>query len=263
MITSTGNTQVRQLLQIQKKAKERNARDVFVVEGPKMYRETPGERLQEIFVSESFQRKHPELFDGEVQAIVLSDHVFETVSDTRTPQGVLCVVKQYHYELADLLGNSSSVPLIMGLENLQDPGNLGTIVRTAEAAGVTGILLGPGCVDLYNPKVIRSTMGAIYRMPFYYTADFRRDLSILREKGVRWYAAHLAGSVPYDEGNYSGPSGFLIGNESQGLTPETAAYADTRIHIPMCGQVESLNAAVAASILMYEAGRQRRNGRRF
>lgn len=252
-ITSTSNTQVKQLLALQKKAKERNAQDVFIVEGIKMYQEVPKERLVHTYVSESFYEKNRSLFQG--QLTLLSDRVFETVSDTKTPQGVLCLVKQYHYEKKDLYGKKA---LLMILENLQDPGNLGTILRTAEGAGVTGILLGSGCVDLYNPKVIRSTMGSIYRMPFYYTDNLKQNLQSLKEHGVTLYAAHLKGTGTYDEQDYSTPAGFLIGNESKGLSDEIAEMADIYVKIPMCGQVESLNAAVAASVLMYEANRQRR-----
>ena len=146
----------------------------------------------------------------------------------------------------------------MVLENLQDPGNLGTILRTGEGAGVTGILMSSGCVDLYNPKVIRSTMGSIYRMPFCYTDDLKQSLAELKAAGVTLYAAHLRGTGTYDGQSYRTPTGFLIGNESRGLTGETAELADVYIKIPMCGQVESLNAAVASAVLMYEANRQRR-----
>lgn len=261
-ITSTSNAQVKQLIALQKKAKERNTQDIFIVEGIKMYQEVPQDRLVHTYVSESFYEKHKKLFTGKEEAgksmqklTLLSDRVFEAVSDTKTPQGVLCLVKQYHYELKDLYGKKA---LVMILENLQDPGNLGTILRTGEGAGVTGILLSNGCVDLYNPKVIRSTMGSIYRMPFYYTDDLKRDLLRLKEDGVTLYAAHLKGTGTYDEQDYSTAAGFLIGNESKGLSDETADLADIYVKIPMCGQVESLNAAVASSILMYEANRQRR-----
>lgn len=293
MITSTSNIQVKQLVQLQKKSKERTAQDVFVVEGPKMFQEVPQDRLLQVYASESFYNKNKEMFGASKPVTVLSDRVFETVSDTRTPQGVLCVVRQYHYGLEALLGGAVSggmagrsqtdersgavpvgtagmgqksgpggvrrQPLLLALENLQDPGNLGTIMRTAEGAGVTGILLSSGCVDLYNPKVIRSTMGSIYRMRFCYTDNFERDLRALKERGVRLYAAHLQGAVDYDAPDYSQPSCFLIGNESRGLTEETAALADTRIRIPMAGRVESLNAAVASALLVYEAFRQRRS----
>lgn len=255
LITSTSNMQVRQLLQLQKKSKERMAKDVFVVEGMKMYREAPKERLQCTYVSESCYHKNKKMFEVGQQTVLLSDRVFESVSDTKTPQGVLCVVRQYHYELEDLCKEQ---PLLMILENLQDPGNLGTILRTAEGAGVTGVLMTRGCVDIYNPKVIRSTMGSIYRMPFCYTDSLAQELQALKRRGVMLYAAHLRGTGTYDEQDYKKPAGFLIGNESQGLTDETAALADSYIKIPMCGAVESLNAAVASSVLMYEANRQRR-----
>lgn len=256
MITSTSNPQVKQLLQLQKKAKERTAQDVFVVEGIKMYQEVPEDRLVQTYVSESFYEKKKEIFAKGQQVTVLSDRVFESVSDTKTPQGVLCLVRQYHYSLSDLL---KGCPLVMALENIQDPGNLGTILRTAEGAGVTGVLMSAGCVDIYNPKVIRSTMGSVYRMPFHYAKDWTESLSALKRAGISIYAAHLKGTGTHDEQDYRKPSAFLIGNESKGLTEETAAFADTYIRIPMCGQVESLNAAVASAILMYEANRQRRN----
>ncbi len=279
MITSTSNPQVKQLQLLQKKAKERELQDVFVVEGVKMYREAPKDRLVHTYVSESFLRKNPSVFEGVEPLTELSDRVFESVSDTKTPQGVLCLVRRCHHTLRVLLeeyredsvsgsmagtatiGQPSAVraPLILILENLQDPGNLGTILRTAEGAGVTGVLLSRDCVDIYNPKVIRSTMGSVYRVPFCYSQDWRGDLDRLKRQGVRLYAAHLKGEKYYDGISYREPSAFLIGNESRGLTEETAAMADAYIRIPMCGQVESLNAAVAASILMYEANRQRRD----
>lgn len=257
MITSTSNQQVKNLIQLQKKAKERTAQDVFIVEGPKMYQEVPQDRLVHTYVSESFYNRNKMLFEGRQQITLLSDRVFESVSDTKTPQGVLCLVRQYHYSLSDLC---SGQPLVMILENLQDPGNLGTILRTAEGAGVTGILMTKGCVDLYNPKVIRSTMGSIYRMPFYYSDDLKADIQFLKKQGICLYAAHLKGTGTYDQQDYRGAAGFLIGNESKGLTDETAELADVYVRIPMCGQVESLNAAVASAILMYEANRQRRDG---
>lgn len=255
MITSTSNAQVKQLQLLQKKSRERAAQDCFVVEGIKMYQEVPQERLIHTFVSESFYHKNSVLFADRKDLTLLSDRVFESVSDTKTPQGVLCLVRQYHYTLADLSGRQ---PFIMALENIQDPGNLGTILRTAEGAGVTGILLSPGCVDLYNPKVIRSTMGSVYRIPFFYSQDFHADLQSLKKQGISIYAAHLKGMQAYDRQDYRTPCAFLIGNESRGLRDETAAFADTYVRIPMCGQVESLNAAVASSILMYEVNRQRR-----
>ena len=149
-------------------------------------------------------------------------------------------------------------PLIMILENLQDPGNLGTIIRTAEGAGVDGIIMTSGTVDIYNPKVIRSTMGAMYRMKFAYTDDLAGTVKLLKSKGIITYAAHLKGAVDYVKCDYTKGTAFFIGNEGNGLTDEATDLADRKIIIPMKGKLESLNAAVSGALLMYEAARQRR-----
>lgn len=260
MISSTGNAKVRELVKLKKNAKERSKRGVFLVEGPKMFREIPGELLMEVYASESFLRTEEGAgaLDrtrgyGRIPETV-SDSVFAYLSDTRSPQGILAVVRQLAYQTEDLMGQN---PLILVLENLQDPGNLGTIVRTAEAAGATGLLLGRGCVDIYSPKVTRSTMGSIFRVPFVYTDHLRKTVISLKKQGVCVLAAHLKGSEDLYQVPCGGPLAFLIGNESRGLTDETAALADRAVRIPMSGSVESLNAAVASAILMFEAKRQR------
>ena len=145
----------------------------------------------------------------------------------------------------------------MILEDIQDPGNLGTIMRTAEGAGAAGVIMSRGCVDIYNPKTIRSTMGSAYRVPFLYVDDLKAAIEKIRSCKIDVYAAHLKGETYYDDINYH-RAAFLIGNEGNGLREETAALADRYIKIPMSGQVESLNAAVSTAILMYEFRRQRR-----
>ena len=161
-------------------------------------------------------------------------------------------------KLGDLL-KSTKTPLFVLLENLQDPGNLGTILRTAEGAGVTGVILSRDCVDIYNPKVIRSTMGSVYRVPHFYADDFHEVIDGLKETGVTVYAAALESGEIYDTYSYVEGSAFIIGNEGNGLRPETVAKAGKSCYLPMEGRVESLNASVAASVLMYEAYRQRRS----
>ena len=264
MITSSANNRIKNVIQLKKKAKERERQDLFLVEGIRMFLEADPERIREAYLSESFSKQYRH--DRDVQALlekipaeVVSDAVFEAMSDTRTPQGVICLMTQYHYREEDLFPEGK-VPMIMVLETIQDPGNLGTVFRTAEGAGVTGIVMSDDTADLYNPKVIRSTMGSIYRMPFVCTSRLADQITRLQWRGVKCHAAHLKGSVSYDEPDYRGPCAFLIGNEARGLSEETAALADCRIHIPMLGKVESLNAAAASAILMYEAARQRRVG---
>ena len=256
-ITSTANQQVKNLLQLNKKAKLRNARDVFVAEGIKMFREAPKERIVKVYVAGSLWEKPgtEEMLEN-VPFEVVEDSVFRVMSDTQTPQGVLCILRQYHYKLEELLkpgeGPGSRKPLFLVLENLQDPGNLGTILRTAEGAGVTGVILSRESVDIYNPKTIRSTMGSVYRVPFLYVEDLKETLKKLKIYGVKSYAACLGGTALYDGVSYKEGAAFLIGNESKGLSRELAGLADVCISIPMEGKLESLNAAVAAAILMYE-----------
>ena len=261
MITSTSNARVKRLVNLKKKKKARDEERVFLVEGIRMFREVPTDQLEEVYVSESFYKKEKDTVEAVLQGTgirpeELSDTVYAYASDTKTPQGVLCVVRQMEYPLEKVI--TGQCPMIMVLEHLQDPGNLGTILRTAEGAGVTGIVMDRECVDIYNPKTIRSTMGSIYRMPFCYVEDLKAAIGQLKEAGIGVYAAHLDGRHDYDEEDYGRPCAFLIGNEGNGLSQETAELADIYIKIPMEGQVESLNAAIAASVLMFEAGRQRR-----
>ena len=252
------NQQQKYILNLQRKSRERKREQAFVIEGRKMFEEAPADRVKMIVASESFckSKEGAALLKGK-KFDVVSDSIFETLSDTKTPQGILAVVKQQPYSFEELLGKEKASFLLI-LDHLQDPGNLGTIFRTAEAAGVTGILLSKDCVDVYNPKVIRSTMGAVFRMPFLYVEDLPEKIKELQKENIKTYAAHLRGENAYDEEDYTTGCAFLIGNEGNGLRDEVADCADCLIRIPMEGEAESLNAAVAAAVLMFEAGRQRR-----
>ena len=261
MITSHSNPKVKQVAQWQGSARERRDAGIFLTEGFKMCEEAPGEAIREIYVtSEALERSmsQPRLREKLEQAgyETVAPQVFRKMSDTQAPQGILCVVERPKYSLEQLL--SGPAPLLVALEDLRDPGNLGTIVRTGEGAGVTGIVMSHGTVDIYNPKTIRATMGSIYRVPFVYTEDMGRAVAQMRERGIRVYAAHLAGEKDYDRVCYRKGTAFLIGNEGRGLSRELAQCADSLLKIPMEGQVESLNAAVSAALLVYEAHGQRR-----
>lgn len=262
MITSTSNAKIKRIVQLRKKKKARDAEGVFLVEGIRMFREIPEKLLQEIYISESCEEKEGKEIRRRASACgirpeLVSDGVFSHLTDTQTPQGILCVVRQLSYSLEEVA--DAPCPHMLVLDRLQDPGNVGTILRTAEGAGVTGILLDGECADIYNPKTIRSTMGSIFRMPFYYIQDLEEGIRYLKKRGICTYAAHLEGKRAYDEEDYRKPCAFLIGNEGNGLRPEIADLADTYIRIPMAGEVESLNAAIASAVLMFEAGRQRRS----
>ncbi|SEF80592.1 RNA methyltransferase, TrmH family [Eubacterium ruminantium] len=284
MITSTSNDKIKYVEKLKKSASFRREEGCFPVEGIRMVREIPAERIRELYITEKAYVNYREEikaicitagFSGgnhkaaeesveSEQVHMVSDTCMKKMSDTETPQGVLAVVRASNYTLEDILidnnesdGKSSAkAPLLLVLEKLQDPGNMGTIFRTAEAAGVTGLIISGDSADVYNPKVIRSTMGAIFRMKFYISNDLVMDMKKLKEKGIKVYAMHLLGESFYDK-DFRKPTAFLIGNEGNGLSDRLSAEADERMKIPMMGSVESLNAAVSASVVAYEALRQR------
>lgn len=264
MITSLSNRTAKEIAALSQKGRERNKRDVFVVEGIKMFMEAPAERICGIYIARSAEREILERCGEKLADLtyeLVSDEVFAKMSDTMTPQGILCLVRQFHYELEEILEERiKERALFIILEDIQDPGNLGTIFRTAEAAGADGVIMSRQTVDVYNPKTIRSTMGSVYRVPFLCVEDIASIIKVLQEKGICVYAAHLDGKAFYETIDYRTGTAFLVGNEAKGLREETAAGADALIRIPMEGQVESLNAAVASSILLYEAHRQRKQG---
>ena len=245
MIEATSNKRVREVVNLRKKASYRREKGLFTVEGQRIFEEVPIEEVREVYVTENFLKNAKAEIREKLERLkyeLVSETVFSLMSDTKTPQGVLAVVKQRKYCLEEILATEKQHLLI--LERLQDPGNLGTIIRAGEGAGLTG--------------VISSTMGSIFRVPFVYVEDLGNTIEKVKATGIKVYAAHLQGEHSYDREDYTHSSAFLIGNEANGLTQDVARHATHYIRIPMLGQLESLNAAVAASILMYELARQRR-----
>lgn len=276
------NAKIKEIQKLTEKSKARREAGLFVIEGPRMFIETPLEWIEEIYVTQRFldnadsglsvssagsvENSHSD-HSTSIRASemitwmnheVVTEEQMKKLTDTVTPQGILCIVRQPSYTMEDII-NHPGHRLIMILEDIQDPGNLGTIFRTAEGAGASGIIMTKGCADLFNPKVVRSTMGSIYRVPFFVTDDIEGTINSVKNAKIEVFAAHLKGEHFYDEIAYK-DAAFLIGNEGNGLKNSTAALADTYIKIPMAGKLESLNASMAAGILMYEHNRQMRAG---
>jgi len=246
------------------------ATSTYVVEGTKLFMEAPESEIREVFISENFNER---LCGGDEYRLsgvmyeiyqklnrtgyeIVSDVLFKKMSDTVTPQGILCIVHISEESLDKLLSDNLEEPFkIIALEGLQDPGNMGTIVRTAEAAGINLVLAGLNTVDVYSSKVVRSTMGSLFRVPIVYTDDLYGDIDKIKSNNIKVYAAHLKGEKSYRDVKYSDRCMILIGNEGNGLTDTATNLADTLVKIPMQGEVESLNAAVAAAILMFETNR--------
>lgn len=292
MITSLSNGRIKQLIALREKSRTRNKEGLFIAEGIKMFEEAPLHKIKEVYCGESLWQQLekagscPEKQDfckkaetGSRSALIwkklrtcmdngifveqVSEEVLKHASDTQTPQGILFVMEQFSYSLEAVTGQAvkryregGRAPLFLLLEDIQDPGNLGTMLRTGEGAGVDGVIMSKGTVDIYNPKTIRSTMGSLYRVPFLYTEGLGAAIESLKQNRVSVYAAHLKGKQYFDEITYEGGSAFLIGNEGNGLSKETADMADIYLKIPMEGKLESLNAAVAAALLLYQAARK-------
>ena len=276
IISSKENKRVKYIRNLLEKGSIRKKNKSFVVEGIKLidealqygevlelviaeslYNEIISEDLSKNILLAENNKNITEYVKRGTSLMVVSDTVFKTVSETVSPQGILGVVKMPEYKFLDgyflneAYEKEGKIKILV-LEDTADPGNLGTMMRTAEAAGVTGVIMSKGSVDIFNPKAVRSTMGSIFRLPFVYVEDLKEEVKALKELGISFYAAHLNGKKSYKEIEYSGKSGILIGNEARGLSDEIAKLADTYVIIPMYGKVESLNAAVAAALMMYE-----------
>ena len=195
------------------------------------------------------------LYEEKAEVLCLTDALFAAVCDTENPQGILAVCKKLDWDADAVLAKKT--PFLLLAEELNDPGNLGTVIRTADACGADAVFLSKGSVDLYNPKVLRATMGSLFHVPVFQNIDLHALSEKMQAKQIPLYAAHLKG----DRYPYALPlqdaCAFLIGNEARGLSKDAAALCDAWVKIPMPGQAESLNASVAAGVLLYEVVRQR------
>lgn len=260
MISSDSNAQIKEIARLQKNARERRKKGLFVAEGMKLVMEAAKYgRLRQIYVSETamegLSEEAGELF-GQYPVEIVADAVLKSVSGTVTPQGILGLVSIPSYELEEMIKDERRAFLL--LDDLRDPGNLGTIMRTAEGAGMSGVIMSRGCVDLFNPKVVRSTMGAVFRVPFCYAGDLTDVIAMLKQKKIPVYGAAMQGSVVYDEVDYREGAAIVIGNEANGISDTVAGQLSAKVRIPMAGSLESLNAAVSAAVLMYEVARQKK-----
>ena len=265
-ITSVNNEKVKRVNKIMSSAKERRYSGKYLVEGLRMVREVPSNDLDQLFMTQAFFDKHVapdprmmKLVNRAVdrgQSFIVSELVLRKIAQTEKPQGIVALVNMKEYKLEDIIETKDETPFILIVERLQDPGNMGTIIRTAEGAGVTGILVSYDSVDIYSPKVVRSTMGSIFRKKIVITYDILGDIDRMKEAGIKIFGMHLDGRSIYDE-DLTIPSAYLIGNEGAGLSEKVSKKADKLLRIPMLGKVESLNAAASATIISYESLRQR------
>lgn len=264
-ITSSQNAVIKEVRSL-KNRKDREEKGLFFIEGVRIVEEAlaAGAAIRYTVMAESFEQGSDghdasgKIGSAGVKSYVVPDRLFDTLGDTRTPQGVLAVAEIKPPELREACFADS---LFVVLDSVRDPGNMGTIIRTADAAGFTGVIASGGCVDVYNPKVLRSTMGSVFHIPVYFYGDIVEIISLLKSKGVRVVASQLSGGYSIYQTDLTVPTALVIGSEAEGISKEAAAAADQLVKIPMPGRAESLNASIAAGVIMYEAVRQRSAGK--
>jgi len=239
---------------------EPTAEGYLAVEGVRMIEEAirSGLRFQAVFFSDGGSAHATRLLPqigSQVEVLLLPDEVFLSAVSTESPQGVAALVKLRPHKFEDLM-ESGPDPLLVGVAGLQDPGNLGTIIRSAEAFGARAVLLGEKTVSHFNSKTVRGSAGSLFRQPLI-RVKLGESTARLKQQGVRVLATSSHKGKPLHEADFTGAAMIVVGNEGAGVPPEILSMADELVTIAHSPRVESLNAGIAASILLYEAARQR------
>ncbi|SHE32671.1 TrmH family RNA methyltransferase [Desulforamulus putei] len=263
MITSSQNPKIKYIRKLSQRTFRQKERK-FLVEGIRLVEEalnSPWRTECFVYTSRGIQSHRGGcLLEAAVQKgaqiFQVPDSLMAELAATETPQGVLAVLWQPDYTLADVLAPGQP-PLVVMVDGVQDPGNLGTIIRSADAAGAGGVILLKGTVDLYNPKTLRSTMGSLFHLPVVTAEDVTGALDYLASAGITLVVGDPAGGQPVFHADLKGPVAFVVGNEGVGPRPAIYGYKHRKVTIPMPGRAESLNVAMATSIMLYEAVRQR------
>lgn len=257
MITSKTNDLIKYIKGLDLKKNRDESRE-FIVEGIKMAKEAISSEynIKKIIICEELLRDEFDANGHEVEFV--SKQVFEYISDTKSPQGIMLILSRKNIELENLINDGKIHKTIFALDTVQDPGNLGTIIRSLDCAGIDTLLLSEGSADAYNSKVVRSTMGAIFRVNILPEIDFKKELMRLKESGYKIIVTSLENSENLFEYEFQAKNVIVIGNESNGVSREIQELADDKIRIPMVGKTESLNAGVAASLMAYEVLRKNR-----
>lgn len=257
IITSLQNPLIKSWRALNKSRSQRLSQGLFLAEGEHMAQEALQEKKARALLIDADARVRYapllERAEGQgVQLYVLAAHVMAAVCDAKTPQGVAALCPYPNQALPEAPGE-----LLVALDGVQDPGNVGTILRTMDAAGFHGLLLSGACADPYSPKALRASMGGVFRVPAYLCADLPAALSALARDGYDILAGDLRGEELFRRRRAKKKACIIIGNEGAGISPEVLDTATLRLKIPMAGGAESLNAAVAGAIMMYDLLRER------
>ena len=253
IITSTSNAYVKHLKKLQTVKKYRDKEGLFVVEGERPVKDmlSYGIKPVKLILGEEYKKVD---FDGDI--LYMTDNVLRYISDTSNPQSIMAEVKIPERSFSELL--PEKYPIVVFSDGISDPGNLGTIIRTLDAAGGGALICGEGTVDLYNPKTVRSTMSSIFNVPSFISHDNVKTLETLKKAGYSVIGTRMENAEVYFDADFSRPLVTVMGSEAFGISDGVKKMCDSFIKIPMDGKIESLNVAVAAGIIIYEARRKRK-----
>lgn len=257
-INSKNNIKIKDLIRLRDESKFRNDKSLFYVEGERILNDTPKELINSIFVTKSKIKEYDYILSKVSNDLIYSinDDVFDKIKDTKCSQGIIGIVNYNTIkEISDELLHNSLNCLI--LDNINDPGNLGTIIRLAEATNISFVVLCNNCCNLYNTKVIRACMSSIFRVKIVLSNNISNDIIKLKDSNYKIYSSVLdSNSKQYNKVNFKNKSAIILGNEANGICSELINISDEKIFIPMCGKIQSLNVAMAATAICYEIMRQ-------
>jgi len=262
-ITSPQNNLIKQIAALKQK-KQRDDQGLFVVEGVRLCEDFAASDWQGevcLFTAEAADSPRGgkllrSLSTKGYRLVQVTEGVYDKVTDTQKPQGILIVAAKRHFNFPDLLP-ADLPPLIAVLDGIQDPGNAGVLIRTADAAGCSGVIMTSGCADLFAGKTVRATMGSLFHLPVLTGLSHNEILTVLAAAAIPLAATALESAVVYHTAALTGPLAIAFGNEGQGVNPGFLEAAGCRLVIPIYGQAESLNVATAAAVILFEAARQR------
>ena len=263
LITSAQNSLIKLAASLKQK-KYRDETGLFVVEGIRLVEELAHSDWQAqtcIYTAEAAQYERVQnsiaaLTEKKCRMVVVPNAIYDKVTDTKEPQGIMVLAEKRTWEFVKDL-SSLRKPLLIVLDGIQDPGNVGAAIRTADAAGCTGVLLTKGCADLFSGKTVRASMGSLFHIPIFEGLTQTEIITALRSNKIVLLATSLDSSEVYFGVDFTKPTAIVFGNEGQGVSAEMLADADCRLYIPILGSAESLNVAASAAVILYEAVRQR------
>jgi TrmH family RNA methyltransferase len=263
IITSNQNKLIKMVASLKEK-KYRDELELFLVEGVRLVEEAARSNWQVeacIYIAEVKEEARTQellllLQSQNCRMIEVPPAIYGKITEVKQPQGIMAIMKKCEYQLADCLAGVEK-PFFVVLDEVQDPGNVGTIIRTAAAAGCTGVILTKGCADVFAAKVVRASMGSLFHVPLFAGLIQREVIACLNKHGIDILATSLESSAIYFQADFNKPVAIVFGNEGKGVSSQLLEEAKGRLHIPLLGNVESLNVAASAAVILYEAVRQR------